>query len=186
MSTFAERLAQERAKLGKSQAEFAKMAGVARSAQANYESGTRAPDATYLQAVAEHGVDVQYLLSDVRSGSVDSTTMGLCEAAIRHAFADARPSAEVIGYIRISALCKVYNAVMERLVPSADVALVAAEAAAQYVQFIDDPADTSLLARALFRDSPALVERPGAVIAKHQSIAAGGDLNIGKGAGRKR
>lgn len=36
-------------------------------AQFNYEKGVRTPDASYLQAIAEHGVDVCYLLTGKRT-----------------------------------------------------------------------------------------------------------------------
>lgn len=67
MRTFGTRLREERLKLGLSQEEFAAVGGVARGAQANYESGERTPDAKYLVAVAELGVDLLYVLKGVRS-----------------------------------------------------------------------------------------------------------------------
>ncbi len=45
------------------QTAFAALGGVSKDAQLNYESGSRRPDATYLEAVASHGVDVLYVLT---------------------------------------------------------------------------------------------------------------------------
>lgn len=63
----AERLREERTRLGHSQAEFAEIAGAHRKSQGNYESGERMPDAAYLSAIAQTGADVQYIVTGVRS-----------------------------------------------------------------------------------------------------------------------
>ncbi|WP_411959630.1 helix-turn-helix domain-containing protein [Pseudomonas sp. s4] len=62
-----ERLREERVRLGYNQADFAAIAGVAKTSQFNYEKGERSPDAAYLAAVAEKGVDVLYVVTGVRS-----------------------------------------------------------------------------------------------------------------------
>lgn len=67
MSTFGERLRSERIRLGLSQEEFGALAAVKRGAQVNYEKDERSPDAEYLQALVPHGVDVLFLIADVRS-----------------------------------------------------------------------------------------------------------------------
>jgi len=61
-----ERLKEERVRLGFNQAEFAAFAGVAKTSQFNYEKGDRSPDAAYLAAVAERGVDVLYVVTGER------------------------------------------------------------------------------------------------------------------------
>ncbi|MBC2660011.1 helix-turn-helix transcriptional regulator [Pseudomonas sp. MSSRFD41] len=61
-----ERLKEERARLGFNQAEFAAFAGVAKTSQFNYEKGERSPDAAYLAAVAEKGVDILYVVTGER------------------------------------------------------------------------------------------------------------------------
>ncbi len=61
------RLAEERKRLGYSQTEFSEAAGSGRASQVNYETGKRFPDAEYLEAAAKLGVDVQYVLTGVRS-----------------------------------------------------------------------------------------------------------------------
>lgn len=62
MSTFGERLKEERNKKGLSQAAFGEAMGVGKHSQINYESDKRRPDADYLLAAAEQGVDIGYLL----------------------------------------------------------------------------------------------------------------------------
>ena len=61
------RLAEERRRLGKTQVDFAELAGVGRASQENYEAGRRSPDATYLKKIAKVGADIQYILTGVRS-----------------------------------------------------------------------------------------------------------------------
>ncbi|MDR3429701.1 helix-turn-helix domain-containing protein [Silvimonas sp.] len=67
MSSIGERLKNERKRLGMNQAEFAALGGVQRTAQSNYEIDGRAPDAIYLAAITQAGVDVLYVLTGVRS-----------------------------------------------------------------------------------------------------------------------
>jgi transcriptional regulator with XRE-family HTH domain len=63
MSEFKDRLRDERKKLGLSQQKFAVIGGVTRDTQMNYENGSRKPDSSYLEALAEAGVNVLYLLT---------------------------------------------------------------------------------------------------------------------------
>lgn len=69
MDSIGERLREERDRLGRSQADLASVGGVGRRAQTYYESGERSPDAAYLGRVAEIGIDVQYVITGVRSSS---------------------------------------------------------------------------------------------------------------------
>lgn len=64
--TIGERLRAERERLGLSQEDFAARAGAHRKSQGNYESGVRAPDATYLAAIAAAGADVLYIITGRR------------------------------------------------------------------------------------------------------------------------
>lgn len=66
MLNIGERLKEERVRLGYNQADFAAIAGVAKTSQFNYEKGDRSPDAAYLVALAEKGVDVLYVLTGER------------------------------------------------------------------------------------------------------------------------
>lgn len=71
MKTF-ERLKEERIRLGLNQSQFAAIGGVQKGAQINYEQGKRNPDSDYLAAIAISGVDVQYILTGVRSGNTST------------------------------------------------------------------------------------------------------------------
>jgi transcriptional regulator with XRE-family HTH domain len=71
-----ERLREERIRLGFNQADFAAFAGVAKTSQFNYEKGDRSPDAVYLAAVAEKGVDVLYVVIGQRMPVVEPTLSG--------------------------------------------------------------------------------------------------------------
>ncbi|YCH19854.1 helix-turn-helix domain-containing protein [Pseudomonas sp. D1-3] len=62
-----DRLKEERQRLGLNQSDFAALAGVAKNSQLNYEKGERSPDAEYLAAIAEKGVDVLYVIAGRRT-----------------------------------------------------------------------------------------------------------------------
>lgn len=81
--TMGGRIKEERKRLGKNQVEFALLGGVQISAQTNYETDKRAPDAAYLFAVAGAGADVQYIVTGERRGQ------GLGESAVHQAVLDA-------------------------------------------------------------------------------------------------
>jgi len=66
MSTFFERLKEERLRLGFNQQDFADIGGVQRRAQVNYENGDRSPDCKYLEAIANIGVNVNYVITGNR------------------------------------------------------------------------------------------------------------------------
>lgn len=61
------RLRSERKKLKLSQAALGMIGGVMTNAQGKYESGQRSPTAEYLARVAAIGVDVQFVVTGVRS-----------------------------------------------------------------------------------------------------------------------
>jgi len=57
-----DRLRTERQRLRLSQADFARIGGVGKTTQINYESGQSVPGADYLAAVAAKGVDIKYVV----------------------------------------------------------------------------------------------------------------------------
>ena len=66
-----ERLRLERERLGKTQEEFAAIAGVTRRPYVEWEKGTGpSPSAQNLAAMAEAGADVLYILTNTRSVAV--------------------------------------------------------------------------------------------------------------------
>lgn len=78
LSTFGERLKQERERLAMSQTALAEVGGVGKTTQINYEKDVRRPDSGYLAALAAAGVDTQFLLTgsryDTRSSLSSSAT----------------------------------------------------------------------------------------------------------------
>lgn len=64
--TIGARLLEERNRLGMNQTEFATRGGVGKATQINYEKGERSPDASYLQAIADEGADVLYIVTGKR------------------------------------------------------------------------------------------------------------------------
>lgn len=67
MSTFGERLKEERMRLDLSQTTLGEACGVTKQSQINYEKNERAPDALYLAALATAGADVLYILTGSRA-----------------------------------------------------------------------------------------------------------------------
>lgn len=62
-----DRLKEERLRLGMNQTDFAAITGVTKNSQFNYEKGERSPDAAYLAAAADAGVDVLYVVTGLRT-----------------------------------------------------------------------------------------------------------------------
>ncbi|WP_415844677.1 helix-turn-helix domain-containing protein [Stutzerimonas zhaodongensis] len=95
-----ERLKEERVRLGYNQADFAAIAGVAKTSQFNYEKGERSPDAAYLAAVAEKGVDVLYVVTGKRA-SVTEGGLSIEESEVLNHYR-AMPGSDRIALRRMS------------------------------------------------------------------------------------
>ncbi|MBD1589520.1 helix-turn-helix domain-containing protein [Pseudomonas typographi] len=67
MESIGLRLRKERERLAMTQRRFGEIGGVEPNAQGKYESGERFPKADYLEAVAQAGVDVLYVLAGKRT-----------------------------------------------------------------------------------------------------------------------
>lgn len=80
MSTIGDRLKQERSRLGLNQTEFAALGFVTKDSQLNYEVGRRSPDSAYLSALADHGVDVLYVLTGRRERGGTAKVLELAES----------------------------------------------------------------------------------------------------------
>jgi transcriptional regulator with XRE-family HTH domain len=63
---FGARLRGERERMGLTQDEFARLGGVQKLAQLNYEKGERSPSAEYLNNLEPYGVDIDYLMTGRR------------------------------------------------------------------------------------------------------------------------
>lgn len=73
MTFLGKRLLEERERLSMTQPELAEKCGVTMRTQRNYEKGERSPDADYLAALAQQGLDVLYLLTGQRTQPVAPT-----------------------------------------------------------------------------------------------------------------
>jgi transcriptional regulator with XRE-family HTH domain len=71
MDGIGKRLRSERMRLGLSQPEFAALGGLKHKTQLNYEADVSVPDARYLLALREVGVDIWYVLT----GEVSSSSL---------------------------------------------------------------------------------------------------------------
>lgn len=79
-----ERLKEERERIGLNQTEFAAKAGASKNSQYNYEKGERSPDAAYLAAADEMGVDVLYVVTGRRTPEASSSFNGDEIALVEH------------------------------------------------------------------------------------------------------
>jgi transcriptional regulator with XRE-family HTH domain len=93
----AERLREERKRLGLTQERFGAEGGVGKLAQLNYEKGERSPGAAYLSAIARAGVDVSYVLTGERVAAAMTPDEATLLAAYREL--DARGRAGVLALI---------------------------------------------------------------------------------------
>ncbi|WP_374439096.1 helix-turn-helix domain-containing protein [Pseudomonas panipatensis] len=75
MVSLGERLLEERVRLAMTQEDFGALAGVTRKTQRLYESGERVPDANYLAAVADAGVDLLYVVAGRRAELRSNATL---------------------------------------------------------------------------------------------------------------
>lgn len=69
MVDFGKRLKEERERIGLSQAKFAEVCGVGKTAQYMYEKGEREPSLSYFEAARAEGIDILYLITSERSGN---------------------------------------------------------------------------------------------------------------------
>lgn len=156
---------EERLRLGFTNAnELAVALGVSHTTIKRIETGQSVPGGELLAALAQHGGDVGFVLTGQRSRQIDLTLLGICEAALRHAYVQARGASarpELMGFRWPS---QIYNQVVGRLKPSDDVAQVAKIAAEQLVASFDDPADPALLERALLRHAATPQQSGGTTV----------------------
>lgn len=82
------RLAEERKRVGKTQAEFCSACGIGKTTQYQYERGERSPDTDYLGAAEALGVDVLYILTGTRQVTVRAVLAGLAADLSPEAIAD--------------------------------------------------------------------------------------------------
>lgn len=101
---FAERIREERNRLGLSQGDFADKCGVSKRTQASYEAGTSCPDLRYLAAAEAAGVDVPFLVSGRKTEHVRQ--MGTAILRVFECFEKRVPALEpytILGIIQMIA-----------------------------------------------------------------------------------
>lgn len=78
---FAARLREVRKARGKNQTDFARMGGVGLGSQSRYEKAETEPGVAYLALLAQHDVDVGYLLTGrISDGSIDPDLSAVASA----------------------------------------------------------------------------------------------------------
>lgn len=95
MTTVGFRLKQERQRLSMSQDDFSAVCGMKRRAQMSYEHDERSPDAEYLRALAEIGVDIQFVITGIASMSTLSKDEN--ELLVTYRSLDVKGKARVLG-----------------------------------------------------------------------------------------
>lgn len=129
-NTIGERLRAERERLRLSQPELGVLGGVQKLAQINYEKDKRKPDAAYLAAVADAGVDVLYVLTGQRGQCVSETPKALAQS-------DAVPLIDGERLARVVELLETFAAKAGKRWPAKRLVTVAAEV---YNVLADEPA----------------------------------------------
>lgn len=146
--TVSERFMAERVRLGIGVQDAAEACGVTRNAIHKIERGAM-PSGGVLQGFLRAGADISYVLSGIRSAQIDVQKLGICEAAIRVAYEEAR-GGRAAGAIRARMSALVYNQLAGKLKETDDFAAQANRAAKLLVESLDDPADPEMIERNLF------------------------------------
>jgi transcriptional regulator with XRE-family HTH domain len=81
MQSIGGRLKEERERVGMSQKDVMEAANVSRKTLFNYESNERSPDANFLAAMHQRGLDVQYIVSGERKRDTGIQTEEIRRAA---------------------------------------------------------------------------------------------------------
>jgi transcriptional regulator with XRE-family HTH domain len=100
MKTFCERLREERKQLKMNQSKFAALGGVGKTAQLNYEAGTREPDVAYLLKLEENGVDAAYILTGTRTKPLQPYPLSQCPVAYGVAEPGSPEEAQLMAWFR--------------------------------------------------------------------------------------
>ncbi|WP_407059090.1 helix-turn-helix domain-containing protein [Ralstonia syzygii subsp. celebesensis] len=103
-----ERLKAERERLKLSQTAFGEIGGMGKTTVISWERGSAYPNAAFLEAAAQFGVDVSYVITGMRIENVASTPMEL--AYLRNCRALPTPEARQAGLNGLVALREAYGA----------------------------------------------------------------------------
>ncbi len=102
-----ERLKAERERLKLSQTAFGEIGGMGKTTVISWERGSAYPNAAFLEAAAQFGVDVSYVITGMRIENVASTPMEL--AYLRNCRALPTREAKQAGLDGLVALRKAYG-----------------------------------------------------------------------------
>lgn len=100
MSSFGERLRNERKRMNLTQTEFANLGGYQKNAQGDYESDEKSPSAAVLLKLMEAGVDVGYLFYGVRTDLTASPQI----TAILRVLSELPPMRQAMGFAMLTML----------------------------------------------------------------------------------
>ena len=100
MTSFADRLKIERKRLNKTQLEFSALGGVAKTAQIYYEAGNAEPHSGYLLALANAGVDMNYLFHGEYSLPAESEPL----RELLHVLNQLTPPQQALGFAMLNML----------------------------------------------------------------------------------
>ncbi|PKF70426.1 hypothetical protein CW360_14095 [Pseudomonas fluvialis] len=128
--------------MGFSQTEFAALAGASKHSQINWEKGAAAPNATVLGVLAEHGLDVLYVVTGQRLQCVTeqshvSTSTHVTEKANPVTHSGAVPQIDADRLARIVELLERFAAQAGKRWPAKRLVVLAAEV---YNVLADEPA----------------------------------------------
>ncbi len=175
------RFVEERSRLGFPSANALAVAlGASQVAVKRIEDGVSTPGGEMLAAFAELGADVGYVLTGMRSGKIDVNLLGICEAALRAAYSEARGESTPAGAVRARMSALVYNQLMGKLKSTDDEAQHAKAAARLLVESLNDPADRAMLDRNLFV-TPQDDSKSGVTVTGDSNRVAGRDMVLSKG-----
>ena len=125
------------------------------------------------------------MLTGKRSTQIDVQKLGICEAAIRLAYEQAR-NGRTAGAVRARMSALVYNQLAGKLKESDDIALQANKAATLLVESLDDPSDPEMIERNLFVKLPTPDAQPdrkpdaGLTVSGDGNRVVGRDMIIGR------
>lgn len=167
-----QRFQAERKRLRLGVQEAADACGITRNAVNKIERAGSMPSGAVLQAFAEGGADVAYVLTGKRAAQIDVTLFGVIERALAEAYQGVAGPHAPVERLRARIIALAYNAAMERISPDDQLDHIAKMVAAQMIVSLDDPEDPGLLTRNMLRPVSQPETTPGST-----SITVAGDGN---------
>lgn len=154
MSSIGARFAAERERIGLGVAEAADLFGITRQQVGRIERDRSVPGGEVLAALAKAGGDVALVLTGLPGRGIDTTLLGIVEAAVAAEYQRLRGAAAHPERLKGTAVAKAYNRVLEALKANDDVGEASRAQAVLLLASLDDPSDPELLERNLLRPAP--------------------------------